>query len=178
MYMVQITRNVVSSHAHGFTWGLISAGKGWGGRGGEGKMWHLYMFCSWVYTPSLSVLCDVRERNRCHALFWALIKPQANPRVRAGATLCEICIVFATILSGIHVQLYHTSNCWNVLETICQPQKFNVHSLTLLVFHQQTSSKEFSAPSFLHLVTLINWGGYSCVISGINKYGRKSLTVL
>ena len=39
---------------------------------------------------SPSVLRDIHEWNRCHALFWAIIKPRANPQVQASATLCKI----------------------------------------------------------------------------------------
>ena len=49
---------------------------------------------------ALSVLHDIRERNRCHSLFLAIIKPRANLRLRAGATLREICTVFAMIFIG------------------------------------------------------------------------------
>ena len=45
---------------------------------------------------SLSVLCDIRKWNRCYALFWVMIKSQANPWVRVSATLREICTVCST----------------------------------------------------------------------------------
>ena len=48
---------------------------------------------------SLSVFRDIRKRNRCHALFWVIIKPWANLWVWAGPTLHEIwtVITFFTI---------------------------------------------------------------------------------
>ena len=59
-------------------------------------------------TP-LSVLRDIRKRNRCHALFWAIIKPWANPRVWVSATLREICTVcyLNFLLGNIKFKFYH-----------------------------------------------------------------------
>ena len=45
---------------------------------------------------SLSVLSDIREQNRCHALFWTIIKPRANGRVRR-------CVRFVPYLSTVSI---------------------------------------------------------------------------
>jgi len=49
------------------------------------------------------MLRDIRERNRCHTLFWAIIKPRANPRVRVSAALREICTVCITTDNGSNI---------------------------------------------------------------------------
>jgi len=61
---------------------------------------------------SLSVLRDIRKVKQVPCPFWAIIKSQANPRVQAGATLCEICTVCGDSKYLLRINRYIYSNAF------------------------------------------------------------------